>query len=61
MENKWKKIWNKWWTAILFFIAIGISQIMDPAINWIPLAINLLIVVLYFYVFKFHKKQQHNN
>ncbi|MNU18838.1 hypothetical protein D3C71_70450 [compost metagenome] len=45
------------WVLILFIISIGISDLMDPKINWIPLLIHLLIIVFYFYVFKLHKRK----
>jgi hypothetical protein len=44
------------WTVISLVISMGISQLMDSEYSWIPLAINLLIIILYFYVFKFHKR-----
>ncbi len=45
------------WVLILFIISTGISDIMNPEINWIPLFINLLIIIFYFYVFKLHKEK----
>jgi hypothetical protein len=53
-----KNLYRNSWTLTSLLISLGLSQIMNPKISWIPLALNLLIIILYFYVFKFHKRNE---
>ena len=53
-----KNISRNYWSIALFLIAIIISQFMDSKYSWVPLSVYLLVVILYFYVFKLQYKRK---